>query len=171
MTSFPGVISLCLEYHRPDTPQRWNCALIFKRNAVRSSALNRQDWTEEEDNLLREIYPAGKKLDIFQALPTKSGWAVRARASGLGVQRDTSLPVDRSALNPGLCCNDWASSCAALKADIAGDEGQKVLKMLNYYARTSEKKRAAFWWVLPVAEMNALDGDLSWCECAEPSWW
>ncbi len=166
----PHMYKLLMKWKDP-VAQRWDCALVFKRQAIRSQRLSEQEWTKEEDTLLQEIYPASSKLDIYKSFPMKSGWAISARASDLGVQRDTSLPVSRSPLYPGLCYADWANVCTALNADHRNEEGQHILKTLNYYARrTTDKQRAAFWWILPVVEMNDLDGDLSWRVCAAPSW-
>jgi DNA invertase Pin-like site-specific DNA recombinase len=155
----PHMYKLILKWKDP-VAQRWDCALIYKRQAVRTHRLGEQEWTEQEDRLVRELWPAADKMDIYKALPMKSGLAITARASGLGVHRPRNMPS--SLLYRALCYDDWAKSCGALDVDIDSQEGKQVLEMLNYYAQTTSiKERAAFWWILPVVQMNDLDGDLS----------
>jgi hypothetical protein len=148
--------------------QRWDCALIYKRQAVRTDLLSTIDrqWTDEEDELLRQLWPETDKFSIHQALPTKSGASIKARAGDLGIRRAEHLwhPSKGCIMNQALCYDDWVSACAALEVDITGDEGKAVLEQLNYLARTtSMQERAGFWWVLPITEMNDLNGDLTRC--------
>lgn len=165
----PHVYKLLLKWKDP-VAQPWDCALVVKRKAVRSNRLGERDWTSEEDTLLRQIYPSASKLEIYKSFPMKSGVAISARASHLGVQRNTSLPVSKSSIYPGLCYADWERACEALKVDVTGEEGRQVLKAINHSIRHCQDKRAAFWWILPVVEMNDLNCDLSLRVCGEPSW-
>ncbi len=163
----PHLYKLLMKWKEP-VAQRWDCALIYKRQAVRTdllSAIDRQ-WTAEEDQLIRELWPEVDKFTIYKAIPTKSGASIKSRAGDLGVRRSEQLwhPSKGCIMNQALCYDDWVSACTALEADITGDEGLTVLEQLNYLARTtSMQDRAAFWWVLPIAEMNDLTGDLTRC--------
>ncbi len=163
----PHLYKLLLKWKDP-VAQRWDCALIYKRQAVRTnllSAIDRQ-WAEAEDQSIRELWPAADKFDIYRAIPTKSGASIKARAGDLGVRRAGHLwhPSKGCIMNQALCYDDWVKACASLEADITSEEGMEVLKQLNYLARTTgAKERAAFWWVLPVMEMNDLNGDLTRC--------
>jgi DNA invertase Pin-like site-specific DNA recombinase len=161
----PHLYKLLLKWKDP-VAERWDCALIYKRQAVRTNLLSTIDrqWTDEEDRLIRELWPEADKFDIYKAIPTKSGASIKARAGDLGVRRAEHLwhPSKGCIMNQALCYNDWVSACAALEEDITREEGRTVLEQLNYLARTTSRKaRAAFWWVLPVAEMNDLNGDLT----------
>lgn len=156
----PHLYKILVKWKDP-VAQRWDCALLYKRNAVRSKQLSEQKWTEEENQLLRELWPAADKMDIYKALPTKSGSAILSRAKVLGIHRNFRYPTKCSDLHRALCYNDWKNTCAELEVDYESEEGQQVLKTLNYYAHTTEKKHLAFWWMLPVMQMNDLDGDLT----------
>ncbi|MDQ2902080.1 MAG: recombinase family protein [Chloroflexota bacterium] len=155
----PHIYKLLLKWKDP-IAQRWDCALLYKRQAVRTHRLSEQDWTEAEDQLIRELWPVAPKLALHKALPTKSALTFTARASTLGVHRPKNKQV--SPIHRALCYDDWIKSCAALGVDSASDEGNKVLDTLNYYAQTTGiQERMAVWWMLPVVQMNDLDGDLS----------
>ena len=136
-------MSYLTEHTERPVAQPWDCALIFKRNAVRSQKLSEQDWTEAEKQLLRELWPAANKLDIHKAFSTKSGVAVLARAKVLGIWHNIQYPAKRSDIHRALCYNDWAGACTTLEVDPDSEEGQQVLRMLNYYARTTAKKQMA----------------------------
>lgn len=155
----PHMYKLLLKWKDP-VAQRWDCALVYKRQAVRTQHLSEQEWTEGEDQILRKLWPAAEKLEIYRSLSTKSGVAITARAFTLGVRRPKGQPP--SSIYQALCYGDWMASCAALGVDIASEEGKQVLETLNYYAKTTSRKvRAAIWWILPVVQMNDLNGDLA----------
>jgi hypothetical protein len=152
----PHMYKLHLKWSEP-VASRWDDALIYKRQAVRTDKLCEQEWTSEEDQLIRELWPNTDKLEICKAIPTKAGATINARAFGLGVRRNASWRGKPSPLHRALCYNDWAKSCEALNRDITTEEGAQLLKTLNYYAKTTGiKQRAAIWWVLPVGDHSIL---------------
>lgn len=156
----PHLYRLLLKWKDP-VAERWDCALIYRRQAVRTERLGEQEWSREEDERLGELWGTADKLDIYKALPTKSGWTIKTRASFLGVRRDEVWRHRPTILHRALCYADWSSACRAIEVELESDEGRKVLEMLNYYARTTPtKQRAALWWILPVVEMNNLDSSL-----------
>jgi hypothetical protein len=98
-------------------------------------------------------------MEIYRSLPTKSGVAITARANSLGVHRALQ---PSTALYRALCYDDWAKSCAALEVSLESAEGKQILEQLNYLAKTTDiQERAAVWWILPVVQMNNLDGDIT----------
>lgn len=56
---------------------------------------DQKEWTLEEDNVVRAIYPQSSAKDILSALSRWSWLAVRRRAISLGVQRDISLTFSK----------------------------------------------------------------------------
>ncbi|HEU5379285.1 MAG TPA: recombinase family protein [Ktedonobacteraceae bacterium] len=157
----PHMYKLHLKWKDP-VASHWDAALVYKRQAVRTDKLSKQEWTEEEDQLIRELWPDTDKLEICKAIPTKAGATIGARAFNLGVPRNNVWRGRPSLIHRALCYDDWAKSCAALNIDITTEEGEKLLERLNYYAKkTGTKQRAAIWWVLPVVQMNDFDRDLS----------
>jgi len=166
----PHIYSLLMKWKDP-VAQHWDNALIFKRQSVRTKLAGKPEWNDEEDALLRELWPAADKWDMHKAFPLKTGNAIKARAVVLGLKRNQRMPEKISPMQYSLCYEDWIQSCAALNADPESEEGQKVLKMLNYYARTTEKKGKqedkegsllACWWILPVVEMGRLEERLAY---------
>ena len=153
----PHIYKLLLKWKDP-VAQRWDCALIYKRQAIRTNQLSEQEWMASEDQLLRELWSSAPKVEIMKALPAKSNLAITARASILKVHRPKNMrgcPIYRA-----LCYDDWVRSCVALNIDRDSEEGNRVLEALNYYAQTTDiKERIAIWWILPVVQMNNLDGD------------
>lgn len=58
-------------------------------------------WSDEEDRLVRELYPMASRNEILHALPRRSWWSIRVHASNLRVVRQTringsELPYDMS---------------------------------------------------------------------------
>ncbi len=155
----PHLYRLRLKWKDP-VAQRWDCALIFRRNALRS-VLKGDDWSEADDALLHSLYPTADKLALFQAFPMKSGEAIKQRAGDLKVKRAREHPASFSIIHRSLCYADWVKACEAMNIDQTSSEGHQVLGKLNYYARTTEKKGAAFWWLLPVMEMSDFEQSLS----------
>lgn len=142
---------------------RWDSGLICKRYAVRSGQLSTQEWTDEEDWIVRRMWAHADRFELAKALPTKSRTTIRVRASELGIGRRRELYIPRSPINlhTSLCYEDWTATCAALDADIDSEEGLKVLQMINYYAAQTGKMKASFWWVLPVHELSFSGEDMS----------
>jgi len=155
----PHLYSLRLKWKDP-VAQPWDCALIFRRNSIRS-VLKGDDWSDAELELLRTIYPTADKLELHKTFPMKSGEAIKQKASALKVKRAVERASTYSIIHRSLCYADWTQACEVLGADQTGSEGHAVLERLNYYARTTEKKSAAFWWLLPVVEMSDFGSDLS----------
>lgn len=155
----PHLYRLRLKWKDP-VAQRWDPALIFRRNAIRS-VLKGDDWSEADDELLHTLYPTAGKLSLFQAFPMKSGEAIKQRAAELKVKRAREHPATYSIIHRSLCYADWVKACEAMNVDQTSSEGRQVLDTLNYYARMTEKKGAAFWWLLPVMEMSDFERSLS----------
>ncbi|HJT55279.1 MAG TPA: recombinase family protein [Ktedonobacteraceae bacterium] len=155
----PHLYRLRLKWKDP-VAQRWDCALIFRRNALRSM-LKGDDWSDADDALLHTLYPTADKLALFEAFPMKSGEAIKQRAAELKVKRVREHPASYSIIHRSLCYADWIQACLAMNVDQTSSEGRQVLGTLNYYARTTEKKGVAFWWLLPVMEMSDFERSLS----------
>lgn len=102
----PHLYKLLLKWKDP-VAQRWDCAIIFKRQAVRSKLLNISRWNANEDDLLRQLWPAADKLTLCQTLPTKTGTALKTRAAELGVRRNDDLQIRRTPIHRALCYDDW----------------------------------------------------------------
>lgn len=171
----PHMYKLLMKWKDP-VAQHWDNALIFKRQSVRTKLVGQPEWTDEEEELLRQLWPAADKWDLHKAFPLKTGNYIKARATSLGLKRNQRMPEKISPMQYSLCYEDWIQSCAALNAEPDSEEGRKVLKMLNYYARTTENRGKdkegallAFWWILPVVEMNGLEDRWSYREQRGPS--
>lgn len=64
------------------------------------SAPDREDfWSDEEDNILREVYPLLRKQEIQDKLPDRSWTAIRGRAIKLEVTRDKDKSLEDSIEN------------------------------------------------------------------------
>lgn len=159
----PHMYKLLIKWKDP-VAQHWDNALIFKRQTVRSKLRGLSEWSYEEDKLLPQLWPAADKLDLHKAFPTKTGNAIKTRAATLGLRRNQRMPDKNSPIQYSLCYDDWVNTCTALGAAPESEEGREILKTLNYYARTTEKQQAlaAFWWILPIVEMNALEERLEY---------
>src|SRR5579885_559872 len=59
----PHLYSLRLKWKDP-VAQPWDCALIFRRHSLRS-VLKGSEWTEAEDELLRQVYPTAAKMELY----------------------------------------------------------------------------------------------------------
>jgi hypothetical protein len=164
----PHLYRLLLKWKDP-VAQRWDCALIFKRNMTRSRPV-KQDWTAEEDEMLRQLWPTADRFEIYKALPTKSGVMLNDHASELGVQSKGLRPTPSIYIHRSLCYDDWSSACAALDVDQESEEGLQVLEMLNYYARTTFGQPVTFWWILPAIQMSYLGGDWTHCTRDTRQW-
>jgi hypothetical protein len=164
----PHMYKLLLKWKDP-VAKRWDCAIIFKRKAVRSKLLNISQWTTEEDDIVRQLWPATERLTVCRALPTKAGHAIKVRASELGVPRNEDFQVHRCPLHRALCYNDWIDTCASLEVTPESEEGANVLRQLSYMAGTTEGKEnddIAFWWILPLVDMNGPDNN--WSDLRQP---
>src|SRR6266487_2647810 len=64
------------------------------------------DWTEEEDGLLRQMYPLAVRSDILAALPRRSWVACKSRAKALDIRRFTYESGDVH-VPDGLALEDW----------------------------------------------------------------
>ena len=155
----PHLYRLRLKWKDP-VAQRWDCALIFRRNSLRSDLMG-DEWSEAEDQLLKSMYPTKDKLELHKAFPLKSGMAIKKRASDLRVKRAVGRPATCSIIHRSLCYADWLKACEAMDIEPTSNEGRTVLGKLNYYARTTEKKGTAFWWLLPVMDMADFEASLS----------
>ncbi|GHO65521.1 hypothetical protein KSC_044130 [Ktedonobacter sp. SOSP1-52] len=155
----PHLYKLLLKWKDP-VANRWDCAILFKRQAIRSKLLNVSQWTPAEDDILRQLWPDTNGFVISQQLPTKTSHAMKVRALQLGVHRSENFQKRRSPLHRALCYSDWTGACAALETDPETEEGMKILEMLSYYAHTTGKETPlSCWWVLPVVDMNGPDED------------
>jgi hypothetical protein len=152
----PHLYTLRLKWKDP-VAVRWDCALIFRRNSLRSN-LKGDDWTEDELVQLRGMYPTADKLELHVAFPMKSGEAIKQKAAELGVKRASRMPEKMSIIYRSLCLADWQNTCKALGVQqYDSEEGRLILKKLNDFAKTTDKNSAAFWWLLPVVEMADFD--------------
>lgn len=158
----PHMYTLVLKWKDP-VASRWDSGLICKRYAVRSGQLSKQEWTDDEDWIVRRMWAHADRFELARALPTKTRTTIRVRASELGIGRRRELYIPRPAINlhTSLCYEDWTATCAALNVDHESEEGLQVLEMLNYYSAQNSKTVASFWWVLPVAEISFSSGDMS----------
>ena len=155
----PHVYSLRLKWKDP-VAQPWDCALLFRRSAIRS-VLKGEPWTDEELALLRQLYPTTDKLTLHKAFPMKSGENMKQRAAEHGIRRLIDGRSCRSIIHRSMCYADWANTAKALNIEPESEEGYKLLKQLNHYAITTEHKGLSFWWLLPVMEMSNVEESLS----------
>jgi len=155
----PHLYSMRLKWKDP-VAQPWDCALIFRRNALRS-AFKVDEWNEEGIQRLRAIYPTTNGLDLQLAFPTKSAPAIRQKASELQIKRNAGVPKAYSIISRSLCYVDWVNACKALNVEHEGEEGHTILKQLNHLAETAGSKGMTFWWLLPVVEISNFEQTLS----------
>ncbi len=155
----PHLYSLRLKWKDP-VAQRWDCALIFRRTMVKNT-LRGDSWTAEEEQLFRELYPTADKMELHKTFPTKSGTGMKSKAKELRIFRAISKPTTYSPLYRALCYADWVNACKALGIDHETDEGTVIMEQLNYFAKTTEQRSAAFWWLLPVMELSDFKETLS----------
>lgn len=155
----PHLYTLRMKWKDP-IAVRWDCALLFRRNSLRSN-LKGDDWTADELAHLQAIYPTADKLALHQAFPMKSGEAIKQKAAELGVKRAARMPEKMSPIFRALCYADWTQACAQLGVAHESEEGHMILQKLNTFARTTERNSAACWWLLPVMEMADFDDTLT----------
>jgi hypothetical protein len=155
----PHLYSLRLKWKDP-VAQPWDGALIFRRNAIKSD-LKRDDWSEAEIQLLREMYPTANKFDLHKAFPMRSGTGLKSKAKVLRIFRAMPKPKTYSTIYRSLCYADWVNACSVLGVDHETEEGETILQQLNYFAKTTESRSATFWWLLPVMELTDFDETLT----------
>jgi DNA invertase Pin-like site-specific DNA recombinase len=73
---------------------------------------NKSPWSEQEDQILRDIYPTADRADLLQRFPTRSWQAIRLRAYDIGLRR--SREVRHSKHNTILTVNDGYPALADL---------------------------------------------------------
>jgi hypothetical protein len=49
---------------------------------------NKTSWTQEEETIIRELYPTADAMEILQLIPNRSWQSIYARASKLGIKRE-----------------------------------------------------------------------------------
>lgn len=70
------------------------------------------EWTEEEDAIIREMYPTEDKARVLEALPNRSWYSVQTRAS------DLKLPTVRRVRGASTMPNDLAYSDLVLMKEV-----------------------------------------------------
>src|SRR5260370_38384947 len=108
----PHLYSMRLKWKDP-VAQPWDCALIFRRNALRS-AFKVDECNEEGIQRLRAIYPTTNGLDLQLAFPTKSAPAIRQKASELQIKRSADVPKTYSMISRSVCYVHWLNASNAL---------------------------------------------------------
>lgn len=95
----------------------------FELNLKRKT--NRITWSEEEDQLLREMYPSKSKTEILKNLPKRKWRYIRNRADKLGLVRDSSLVYSERA-------SSWSSEeVAYLRNNYANAPKEEILSHIK----------------------------------------
>jgi hypothetical protein len=154
----PHIYSLRLKW-KDVVAQPWDCALIYRRNALRN-VHSMEDWTDEELETFRCIYPTASRMEMYKAFPMKSGMTITQKAHDLQIKRSSGLSR-AYVISRSLCLEDWTKTCEALNAEKDSKEGQTILSQLNYLAETTESKGMSFWWLLPVMQISDFEAALT----------
>jgi hypothetical protein len=140
------VFRLCITWENsiarcPDVALVW-------RGATRNTG---GKWSEEEDELIRILYPSVPQLDIMKALPRRAWNRILDRAQDLMVRRklDTSVnhhgPHAANVYHRTMSYNDLEAVALFVHTE---EEKNRAQKMLNELAKeTLRGNLTAHWWL------------------------
>jgi DNA invertase Pin-like site-specific DNA recombinase len=98
----------------------------------------RQQWSEADEQVLRDLYPEADRLAILQALPTRSWQSITAWANDLGIKRYTLLNTS-GIHDTRLCYADW---------QLMQEHGWE----LDEQWKKEEKQTHTTWWDIDVPD-------------------
>lgn len=104
------------------------------------NSLNSRNWTEEEDAIIRELYPT-YGADIVDKLPKRTKVAIRSRAFILGILRDNSWTVEEDKIIREFYPLEGSSICDRLNGRSKGAVSTRAMKLgvsYNKYLPWSE---------------------------------
>jgi hypothetical protein len=137
---------------RPDV------ALIWRGIAIKDL----DGWSEEEDALLRLLYPKASQLEIMRSLPMRTWCRIYGRAPELGVSRDTAC-FGRKKVNEYYHTMSYADLDAAMQYAENGEDKAYVCDVLNKLAENTAKGEMNAYWPLPV-DIVGFSNFISNCE-------
>jgi hypothetical protein len=68
----------------------WGVDVTFN---IRCDFSHTTNWSEEDDRLLTDIYPATSIMDILQQFPERTWSSIKSHACRLGIQRKIKEPT------------------------------------------------------------------------------
>jgi len=143
----PHLFLLYITWIRPLAKERDDVALLWRSTPTKDPGVN--EWTEEEDEALRNLYPYSSPLELMQGIPNKTPGMMKNRAYHLGVQRQRNK---RGEERYGLTVM-YADLQAA--ATYAKNEEQKQLlwseiNILSQQAKKGKDTNITALWLFPV---------------------
>jgi DNA invertase Pin-like site-specific DNA recombinase len=140
----PHLFHLYIVWHdgiatRPDV------ALLWRGIALK----NLQGWSEEEDALLRALYPRGSQQELMRSLPRRSWILIRERAEALKAFREVSLPGRRKT-HEYYATVSYADLEAAIQYAENGEDEAYLCAKVNELAQKTVKGKMTAYWPLPL---------------------
>jgi hypothetical protein len=145
---------------------------------------NRDEWSDEDDALIRAYWPMGQQEEILKLFPSSSWTSIRHQANILGVHRSKELKSGRKKVNPFHETITYTDLISAMQFAQAGDiqddqamlfygsveeatqydeeEGYAyICELINEFAeKTSRGRISAYWpWPVEVVGFSSLTSD------------
>jgi len=143
----PHLFTLHITWIRPLATERDDVALLWRSTPTKDPEVN--EWTAEEDEALRNLYPYSSPLELTQGLPYKTPGMMKNRAYHVGVQRQRNK---RGEERYGLTVMYADLQAAAQFAKT--DERRKLLwEEINTLAQQAKKGKdtnVTALWFFPV---------------------
>jgi len=110
-----------------------------------SSSNVAEDWTDEEDEIVRRLYPKSSQLEIMEAFPNRAWSRICNRGHDLGIKRQVrhAGPHRFNRFHRTLCFNDLDAI-----AHLVDGEEERLRDVVDRLARHTERgELTAHWWL------------------------
>lgn len=114
-------------------------------------------WSEEEEEVLRQLYPSSLQIELLQAIPDKTAAQIKKRASQLEVKRYYWHIDQTNRFHWTICYTDLQ---AAATFTSTTEEQAFLWQEINTMAQNTQRGQLAASWFLPVdmvSFVHALD--------------
>ncbi len=147
----PHLFRLYIVWHdgiatRPDAALLWR-------------GIGRKDlkgWRDEEDAIIRALYPEGSQLELMRALPPRSWIIIRERAAVLQVPREVEH-AGKKKVNAYHATVSYADLEAAVQFTDNGEDEAYMRARVNGLAESTTKGEINAYWPLPVEIVGFCD--------------
>ncbi|MGH2495796.1 MAG: hypothetical protein ACRDIV_13945 [Ktedonobacteraceae bacterium] len=142
----PHLMTLHITWIEPLTTRSGeDVALLWRGTPSKTPTTN--DWTEEEEENIRRLYPHAPQLALMQAIPHKTPNQMRDKACTLRVQRDYRRMEKGGKFH-------WTVTYLDLQQAAAFTETVKerefLWAQLNEMAKSTKKGDVSVLWFLPI---------------------
>ena len=138
--------TLRITWIRPLSSYRDDVALLWRSDPTRDNG--KSSWSEEEERMLKTLYPSSQQLEIMQAIPNKTPGQIKKRASELEIRRDYVIT------NSQHTRYHWTVRYKDLEevSKFTSSEEEKAFLWgeINTMARASQRGKLSVSWFLPI---------------------